>query len=50
MIRKLASPALLSVAGLAALVTAAWLWHQLAGIAALGIALLLLEWRLDTKS
>lgn len=48
MIRKLAHPALLSVAGLAALTAAAWLaLGTPAGLAAIGIALLLLEWRID---
>jgi hypothetical protein len=47
MIRKILRLELLSVIGLASLVTAAWLFHQLIGLVALGIALLLLEWRLE---
>jgi hypothetical protein len=47
MIRKLARPALLSVAGLGFLAGAAYLIALPVGLAATGIALLLLEWRLD---
>lgn len=44
---RLARPELLSVAGLACMVTAAFLVHVVAGVVTLGVALLLLEWRLD---
>lgn len=50
MIRKLAHPVALSVAGLALLAAAAWMWHPIAGLAASGIALLLLEFRIDRRT
>lgn len=50
MMKKLAGLArleLLSVGGLACFVVAAFLVHLVAGLAVLGVAFLLLEWRLD---
>ncbi len=47
MIKKLAHPVLLSVAGLGCLAGAAFVVHLALGLAATGAALLLLEWRLD---
>ncbi|SDU42451.1 hypothetical protein [Jiangella alkaliphila] len=47
MIRKLAHPFVLSVAGLACLAAAAFTLAVPAGLAATGAALLLLEWRID---
>jgi mannose/fructose/N-acetylgalactosamine-specific phosphotransferase system component IIC len=47
MIRKLAHPAVLSVAGLGFLSAAAWTVGTTLGLAAVGVSLLLLEFRLD---
>lgn len=41
--------ALLRLAGLGSLVAAAWHWNLVAGLAALGISLLLLEWSGDRR-
>lgn len=49
MIRKLLRPELLSVAGLGFLAAAAWVIALPLGLAATGIGLLLIEWRLDGK-
>lgn len=48
MIRKLAHPVALSVAGLAFLAAAAWVVALPLGLAATGLALLLLEWRITS--
>ena len=45
--RRLTHPAVLSVAGLGLLAAAAWAVAPPLGLAALGVACLLLEWRLD---
>lgn len=50
MIRKLAHPVLLSVAGLGLLTAAAWMFALPLGLAAAGISLLLIEFRLDRSS
>lgn len=47
MLRKLARPELLSVAGLGFLAAAAWTIALPLGLAAVGAGLLLIEWRLD---
>ena len=47
MIRKLAHPALLSIAGLACLCVAAYAWALIPGLVATGLSLLVLEWRID---
>lgn len=41
--------ALLRLGGLSALVAAAWSWSLIAGLAALGVSLLLLEWSGDRR-
>lgn len=48
MIKKLNRPEWLGVAGLGCLSAAAWTIAMPLGLAAIGVALLLLEWRLDT--
>ena len=47
MLRRLAHPAALSVGGLAFLSAAAWAIATPFGLAAIGVSLLLLEWRLE---
>lgn len=47
MIRKLAHPIALSVAGLGFLSAAAWTVTTSLGLAAVGVSMLLLEWRLE---
>jgi hypothetical protein len=47
-VRKLAHPILLSVAGLACLSAAAFAWNALSpGLVVTGLSLLVLEWRID---
>lgn len=52
MIRKLAGPAptLLTAAGLGWLAAAAWMYAVVLGVAAVGVALLLLGWLLDKEN
>ena len=47
MIKKLSNPALLTMAGLGFLAAAAWMVAMPLGLAATGVALLLIEWRVD---
>lgn len=47
MLKKLAHPALLSVAGLACLTAAAFVIHLALGLAIAGVSLVLIEWRID---
>jgi len=46
-LRGLAYDKLLSIAGFGWLAAAAWDWHQTAGIAATGVALVLSAWTLE---
>lgn len=48
MIRKLAHPVALSVAGLGFLAAAAWIVAVPLGLAAVGVSLLLIEWRVTS--